>query len=67
MIRPTFLGFETAKKGLTTAQKGLDVTGHNLVNWDSAGYTRQRITQVAVAPDSSERTAAPTVAAVRPY
>lgn len=52
MIRPTFLGFETAKKGLTTAQKGLDVTGHNLVNWDSAGYTRQRITQVAVAPDS---------------
>lgn len=52
MIRPTFLGFETAKKGLTTAQKGLDVTGHNLVNWDSNGYTRQRITQVAVAPDS---------------
>ena len=52
MIRPTFLGFETAKKGLTAAQKGLDVTGQNLTNWDSAGYTRQRITQVAVAPDS---------------
>jgi len=52
LIRSTFLGFETAKKGLTTAQKGLDVTGHNLVNWDSEGYTRQRITQVAVAPDS---------------
>lgn len=52
MIRPTFMGFETAKKGLTAAQKGLDVTGNNLVNWDSAGYTRQRITQVAVAPDS---------------
>ena len=52
MIRPTFLGFETAKKGLTTAQKGLDVTGQNLVNWDSEGYTRQRITQVAVAPDA---------------
>ena len=43
MIRPTFLGFETAKKGLTAAQKGLDVTGQNLTNWDSAGYTRQRI------------------------
>ena len=52
LIRPTFLGFETAKKGLTAAQKGLDVTGQNLTNWDSAGYTRQRITQVAVAPDS---------------
>lgn len=52
MIRPTFLGFETAKRGLTTAQKGLDVTGQNLTNWDSVGYTRQRITQVAIAPDS---------------
>ena len=52
MIRPTFLGFETAKKGINTAQKGLDITGHNLTNWDSVGYTRQRITQVSVAPDS---------------
>ena len=52
MIRPTFLGFETAKRGLTAAQKGIDIAGHNLTNWDSAGYTRQRVTQVAVAPDS---------------
>ena len=52
MLRPTFMGFETAKRGLTTAQKGLDIAGQNLTNWDSAGYTRQRITQVAVAPDS---------------
>ena len=40
MIRPTFLGFETAKKGINTAQKGLDITGHNLTNWDSVGYTQ---------------------------
>lgn len=46
------MGFETAKRGLTAAQKGLDVAGQNLTNWDSAGYTRQRITQVAIAPDS---------------
>ena len=52
MLRPTFMGFETAKRGLTAAQKGLDVAGQNLTNWDSAGYTRQRITQVAIAPDS---------------
>ena len=52
MLRPTFLGFETAKRGLTAAQKGLDIAGQNLTNWDSAGYTRQRITQVALAPDS---------------
>jgi flagellar hook-associated protein 1 FlgK len=52
MIRPTFLGFETAKKGIGTSQKGLDITGQNLVNWDSNGYTRQRIEQVAVAQGS---------------
>ncbi|MBC8585799.1 hypothetical protein [Youxingia wuxianensis] len=52
MLRPTFLGFETAKRGLTAAQKGLDIAGQNLTNWDSVGYTRQRMTQVALAPDS---------------
>ncbi len=51
-LRPTFMGFETAKRGLTASQKGLDIAGQNLVNWDSAGYTRQRITQVAIATDS---------------
>lgn len=52
MIRPTFLGFDTAKKGLTTAQKGIDIAGQNLVNWDSEGYTRQRIEQVSLSQDS---------------
>lgn len=52
MIRPTFLGFDTAKKGLTTAQKGIDIAGQNLVNWDSEGYTRQRIEQVALSQDN---------------
>lgn len=52
MIRPTFAGFEIGKKGLTAAQMGLDITGNNLVNWDSQGYTRQRITQVAEAQNS---------------
>lgn len=51
MIRPTFLGFDTAKKGLTTAQKGIDIAGQNLVNWDSEGYTRQRIEQVSISQD----------------
>lgn len=52
MIRPTFAGFEIGKKGLTAAQMGLDITGNNLVNWDSQGYTRQRITQVAEAQNT---------------
>ncbi len=46
------MGFETAKRGLAAAQKGLDIAGQNLTNWDSVGYTRQRITQVAIAPDA---------------
>ncbi|MFR1111351.1 MAG: hypothetical protein ACLSDO_09495, partial [Anaerotruncus colihominis] len=47
-LRPTFMGFDVAKRGIMTAQKGIDITGQNLVNWDSAGYTRQRVEQVAV-------------------
>ncbi len=49
MLRPTFLGFETAKRGIQVSQKGLDIVGQNMTNWDSAGYTRQRLDQVAIA------------------
>lgn len=31
--------------GLTTAQKGLQVTGHNLTNVNTEGYTRQQLLQ----------------------
>ena len=48
MTRPTFLGFETGRKGLAVAQKGLDITGHNLMNVNTPGYTRQRVDQVSV-------------------
>lgn len=47
-MRPTFLGFEAGRKGLAVAQKGLDITGHNLMNAATPGYTRQRIDQVSV-------------------
>lgn len=47
------MGFDIAKRGIMTAQKGLDISGQNLVNWDSDGYTRQRLEQVAVAPNVS--------------
>lgn len=52
MLRPTFLGFQTAKRGIQVSQKGLDITGQNMTNWDSAGYTRQRLDQVAVSASS---------------
>ncbi|MEG2144750.1 MAG: flagellar basal body protein, partial [Oscillospiraceae bacterium] len=47
-MRPTFFGFETAKRGLTINQKGIDITGHNLTNINTPGYTRQRIDQVSL-------------------
>ncbi len=47
------MGFDIAKRGIMTAQKGLDISGQNLVNWDSVGYPRQRLEQVAVAPNVS--------------
>jgi flagellar hook-associated protein 1 FlgK len=52
MLRSTFMGFEIAKRGLSTSQKGLDISGHNMTNWDSEGYTRQRVDQVAISPYS---------------
>ncbi len=52
-MRPTFLGFETCKRGLATNQKVLDIVGQNLTNWDTPGYTRQRIDIVSVSLNSS--------------
>ena len=42
-MRPTFLGFETARKSLAAAQKALDITGNNIANVNTVGYTRQRL------------------------
>jgi len=50
MIRPTFFGIEIGKSGLTLSQLGMDVTGHNIANVETAGYTRQRVVQEAYDP-----------------
>lgn len=42
-MRPTFLGFETQKRSLQLAQKHIDVTGNNISNINTPGYTRQRV------------------------
>lgn len=47
-MRPTFLGFETAKRGLNVSQKGLDIVGHNMMNTATEGYTRQRVDTYAI-------------------
>ena len=49
-MRPTFYGLEIAKTGLFISQKGIDVTGHNIANVDTAGYTRQRLALTAIDP-----------------
>lgn len=42
-MRPTFLGFETQKRTLQLAQKHIDITGNNVSNINTPGYTRQRV------------------------
>lgn len=43
MLRPTFSGFQVARRGINTSQKLLDVTGQNISNINTIGYTRQRV------------------------
>ncbi len=43
----TFMGLETALRGILAQQRGLDVTGHNVSNANTTGYTRQRAEMVA--------------------
>lgn len=43
MIRSTFAGFTTAQLGMSASQRALDVTGQNIANINTPGYTRQRL------------------------
>ncbi|SES84247.1 flagellar hook-associated protein 1 FlgK [Natronincola peptidivorans] len=51
-MRSTFLGFNTVRSGLFAAQRALDITGHNIANVNTKGYTRQRLEQVQSTPMS---------------
>jgi flagellar hook-associated protein 1 len=42
-MRSTFHGLETAKRGMFTQQSALYVTGHNIANANTPGYSRQRV------------------------
>ena len=44
----TFDTFTTARLGIYAAQKGLSVTGNNIANINTGGYTRQRLDQVSL-------------------
>lgn len=43
MIRSTFAGLTTAQLGMATSQRSIDVTGQNIANLNTEGYTRQRL------------------------
>jgi len=45
----TFGGLDIARSALTATQKSIDLTGHNIANANTEGYTRQRLQVVSVA------------------
>lgn len=51
-LRPTFLGFETMRKSINASQKALDITGNNIANAYTPGYSRQRVDLVSIATPS---------------
>ncbi|WP_210479822.1 flagellar hook-associated protein FlgK [Naasia sp. SYSU D00948] len=49
----TFGGIQTAFSGLRAARAAIDLTGQNVANAGTEGYTRQRVTQSAVGPSAA--------------
>lgn len=47
-MRSSFSGYLIAKQGISAARAGLDITGQNISNVNTTGYTRQRVDTVAV-------------------
>lgn len=54
MAYASFYGLEIAKKGLFVSQQGLNLTGHNISNANTEGYTRQRIVAQSIDPASAQ-------------
>ncbi len=51
----TFDSFTTARLGIYAAQHGLRVTGNNISNINTMGYTRQRVDQVSFKTGGNDR------------
>jgi len=50
MAISTFLGLETALRGILAQQRAIDVTGHNISNVATPGYSRQTANLVTTQP-----------------
>lgn len=48
MTRSTFSGFTIANLAMTASQRALDVTGQNIANINTVGYTRQQLDLVSL-------------------
>lgn len=46
----TFMALETARRGLAAGLTGMEVSGHNVANANTPGYTRQRVVLSASEP-----------------
>lgn len=51
----TFGSFTQARLGIYAAQQGMSVTGNNIANINTPGYTRQRLDQVSIPGSSFDR------------
>src|SRR3712207_5961918 len=50
MASSTFFGIQTSLRGLLAHQRSLDVTGHNVANASTVGYSRQEAVLHATDP-----------------
>ena len=55
----SFGTFTTARLGIYASQKGLSVTGNNIANINTVGYTRQRLDQVSFKTGGADRYKSP--------
>jgi flagellar hook-associated protein 1 FlgK len=49
-MNSTFMAIEVGKRGLQAQQQALNITGHNLDNLNTEGYSRQRVTLATMDP-----------------
>jgi len=49
-MRSTFFGLEIGRKALQTQQRALDVTGHNIANANTPGFSRQQAVMATTNP-----------------
>lgn len=52
IMNSTFFGLELSRRALEAQQTALDITGHNVANANTQGYTRQIVNLQATTPDT---------------